>query len=81
MLPPRSLLFFVFVALSFGFDALVIAEFFKYHTHERVLCWIAFFRLGMHLVDKTFSPYLFIVAVIFKDAKLPTLPPPPFACC
>ncbi len=46
MLPTRSLLFFVSVALSFAFDALVIAEFFRKHTHERILCWIAFLRLG-----------------------------------
>eukprot|EP01084_Bolivina_argentea_P224279 379308_1 len=47
MLSPCSLLFFVFVGLSIGFDSLVIAEFFKNHTHERILCWIAFFRLGL----------------------------------
>ncbi len=81
MLPPRSLLFFVFVALSVGFDALVIVEFFKNHTHERILCWMAFLRLGMHDSTKMFSPCVINVVVIFKNVKLVALPSPPFTCC
>ncbi len=64
MLPTRSLLFFVFVALSLGFDALVIAEFFRKHAHERILCWVAFFRLGARGSTKILSSCITSVVVL-----------------